>query len=173
MRSDYVGLIPAGGLARRLQPLPCSKELLPIIGARCPTGEWRPKPVVLYLLEAMARAGARKAMVVIRPGKWDIPAYLQDGTSGVSIAYAIVTKPWGPAFTLDAAYPFVAGENVLFGFPDILFTPADALVSLVEHRSRSGADIVLGAFPTTEPDKVGIIQVNSMAQVLRVMEKPS
>ncbi len=28
--SDVIGLIPAGGQAKRLSPLPCSKELYPI-----------------------------------------------------------------------------------------------------------------------------------------------
>jgi len=171
MGPEYVGLIPAGGVGQRLQPLPCSKEIFPV-GAVSRTGQWRPKPVMLFLLEAMARAGARKAVVVIRPGKWDIPGYLKDTAAGLALAYVLVTKPWGPAFTLDAAYPFVAGLNVFFGFPDILFSPLDAFSRLAERQRRSRADIVLGTFPTTEPEKVGVVQVDDAGTVLRVMEKP-
>ena len=77
---ELIGLLPAGGKAERLQPLPCSKEIYPI-GFRLKDGDRgvRPKVVCHYLLEKMRSAGVTKAHIVLREGKWDIPAYLGNG----------------------------------------------------------------------------------------------
>ena len=77
---EVIGLIPAGGQASRISPLPCSKELYPI-GFRHVDGDHslRPKVTCHYLLERMRSAGITKAYIVLREGKWDIPAYLRDG----------------------------------------------------------------------------------------------
>jgi len=58
--------------------------------------------------------------------------------------------PYGAPFSVDQAYPFVREATVLFGFPDMLFEPADAFVRLVERQSETRADIVLGVW-TLEP----------------------
>ena len=51
---DVVGLIPAGGAATRISPLPCSKELYPIGFRRIHgTAEQQPKVVCHYLFEKM------------------------------------------------------------------------------------------------------------------------
>ena len=54
---EVVGLIPAGGQATRLAPLPCSKELYPI-GFRFAEADHslRPKVVSHYLLEKMRKS---------------------------------------------------------------------------------------------------------------------
>jgi glucose-1-phosphate thymidylyltransferase len=71
---QVVGLIPAAGHATRLAPLPFSKELYPIGFHEGPHGP-RPKVVAHYLLEKLHAAGIRRVFVVLRDGKWDIPAY--------------------------------------------------------------------------------------------------
>ena len=93
--AEIVGLIPAAGQARRLAPLPCSKEVFPVgfepVDAK---GVGRPKPVCIFLLEKMAAAGAWKVYIVLRDGKWDIPSYLGDGSRyGLSLAYLMMRLP--------------------------------------------------------------------------------
>lgn len=76
MHREVLGLIPAGGQATRIAPLPCSKELYPI-GFR-PVGEdcnLRPKVVCHYLLEKMRLAGVTKAYIVVGEGKWGQLSY--------------------------------------------------------------------------------------------------
>ena len=55
-----IGLVPAAGRATRIQPLPCSKELLPVgfqaTGRLDDDQALRPKVVSHYLLESMFRA---------------------------------------------------------------------------------------------------------------------
>ena len=50
-----IGIIPAAGAAQRIQPLGCSKELLPV-GSRMVDGNARPKAVAEYLVERMIAA---------------------------------------------------------------------------------------------------------------------
>ncbi len=78
--SEVIGLLPAGGQAIRINPLPCSKELYPIgFRRRGKDDSLSPKAVCLYLLERMRLAGITKIYIILRNGKWDIPAYLADG----------------------------------------------------------------------------------------------
>lgn len=151
MHSDkeIVGLIPAGGQATRLSPLPCSKELFPLGFAQW--GEpplLRPKVSGHYLLDKMKAAGAKKVFWVLRKGKWDIPAYFGDGAAlGMNMAYLIMGVSYGHPYTLDQAHPFLENFRVAFGYPDILFEPADAFVHLEQKQAETGADVVLGVFP--------------------------
>src|SRR5262245_55704587 len=122
---ELVGLIPAAGQATRIAPLPCSKEIFPVGFRTEPqSGTVRPKVVSHYLLEKMRRAGITRAYLVLRSGKWDIPAYYGDGAMlDMHLAYLLMGRPFGPPYTLDQAYPFLQNALVAFGFPDILFTP--------------------------------------------------
>lgn len=168
-----LGLLPAAGRARRISPLPMSKELFPIglVGEQGPLQS--PKVAAGYLLERMSRAGVKEGFVILRPGKWDIPAYLGDGSSvgGVRLAYLTVHVSLGVPFTLDQAYPFVRGETVALGFPDILFWPENAYELVLQRLWSNKADMVLGLFPTDEPDKVGVVDVDADGQVRGIYEK--
>jgi glucose-1-phosphate thymidylyltransferase len=154
-REEVVGLIPAGGQAIRVKPLPCSKELFPIGFHRGAGGHGsRPKVVAHYLLEKMRSAGISKSYIVLRPGKWDIPAYFGDGSQlDMQLAYLMLGAPFGVPFTLDQAYPFVRYATVAFGFPDILFGPDDAFAKLLARQSETQPDVVLGLCPSRHPSK--------------------
>jgi len=146
---EIVGVIPAGGQAVRIAPLPCSKEIYPIgfQGANDALAG-RPKTVVHYLLEKMRSAGVSTVYFVIRPGKWDIPAYFGDGSMlKMHFAYLMLGDPSGVPFTLDQAYPFVERSAVAFGFPDILFDADDAFLKLRERNAAHDADVTLGLTP--------------------------
>ncbi|BCX04472.1 MAG: nucleotidyltransferase [Candidatus Roseilinea sp.] len=148
---EVIGLVPMAGRATRLSPLPCSKELFPIT-MPASDGSARPRVVSHFLLERMRLAGVRKAFLVIREGKWDIPAYYRDGSEmlDLSLAYLVARLPYGPPFSLDTAYPFVQDATVVIGFPDILFQPDDAFSHLIARQEATQADLVLGLFPLPE-----------------------
>ncbi|HEY9845108.1 MAG TPA: sugar phosphate nucleotidyltransferase [Candidatus Caenarcaniphilales bacterium] len=172
---QVIGLLPAGGRGTRIAPLPGSKELYPIGFRPVDQGRsLRPKVVCHYLLENMRLAGIAKAYIVLRPGKWDIPAYLEDGTLlDMSLGYLIVRLPYGVPYTLDQAYPFVQDALVALGYPDILFQPADAYVQLLTRQAASNADVVLGVVPFDQPHKAGMVDFDTHNRVRRVVEKPS
>lgn len=150
---EIIGLIPAGGHATRISPLPCSKEIFPIGWRYDESGIMKPKVVSQYLLDRYRLAGIRKAFFILRKGKWDIPQYYGHGDMvDMDIAYLIMNHPHGHPFTLDQAYPFVRDSLVAFGYPDILFEPDDAFTTLIDFQKRTEADVVLGVFPI-RPDQ--------------------
>ena len=171
---EVIGLLPAAGQARRIAPLPLSKELYPI-GFRA-VGEShsvRPKVVCHYLLEKMRLAGITKAYIILRSGKWDIPAYLGDGAMmDMNLGYLMMNLPFGVPYTLDRAYLFVQKAIVALGFPDILFQPNDVFTRLLTRQAARKADVVLGLFPTERPQKAGMVDFDSEGRVRRIKEKP-
>ncbi len=171
---EIIGLIPAGGQSTRLSPLPMSKELYPIGWRKTADGQLRSKVIAHYLMENIRVAGVRKAFLILRPGKWDIPAYLGDGTLlDMDLGYLIARLPHGTPYTLDQAYPFVKGAIVAFGFPDILFEPTDQFTYLLKRQARTGADVVIGVVPFSSDRKGDAVEMDAEGQVRRILEKPT
>lgn len=172
--SDVIGLIPAAGQASRLSPLPCSKELIPI-GFHCGdnSGRSSPKVAAHFLFERLRCAGISKAYVILRKGKWDIPAYFGDGSAlGMDIGYLIMRLSYGTPYTLDQAWPFIKHARVALGFPDVIFEPDNAFVPLLEHQEQTGADVVLGLFPSAQPHKMDMVETDAQGKLLRIVIKP-
>ncbi len=171
---EVVGLIPAAGQAKRLQPFPCSKELFPVGFTNDPqTGTPRPKVAAQYLLEKFRAAGITKTYLVIREGKWDIPNYFREGQGvDLSLAYLVIPGSLGPPDTLDRAYPFVAPNRVAFGFPDILFGPPDAYARLIQRQEQTGADVVLGLHRIEDPRVWDMVDAEENGRVRRIDMKP-
>ena len=171
---EVIGLIPAAGLASRLAPLPCSKELYPVgFGSEHSGSGIYPKVVCQYLLEKMALAGISKAYLILREGKWDIPAYFGDGsTFGLTLAYLMMGLPFGAPYTLDQAYPFVKRAIVALGFPDILFEPEDAFVQVLARLEAGDVDVVLGLCPAGSPQKMDMVDVLDDGRIERLVIKP-
>lgn len=168
-----VGLIPAAGLATRLQPLPFSKELYPIGFGSEGESIAHPKVAASYLVEQMAAGGAEQLYFILRSGKWDIPAYFGDGSRfNVSIAYLLMGLPYGAPFSADQAYTFVKDKLVLFGFPDILIAEPGAFASLVAKQAETGADVVLGVFEADNPAKWDVVELLPSGSIECVHPKP-
>lgn len=170
---EVIGLLPAGGQATRLSPLPLSKELYPIGFYADLAGQPKPKVVGHYLLEKMRLAGITQAFLIVRPGKWDILAYFGDGAMlNMHLGYLTVHVPHGVPYTLNQAYPFVKHAIVALGFPDILFQPADAYAQILTRLINGQAEVVLGLFPTQQYWKAGMVEFDSAGYVSRIVEKP-
>lgn len=146
---DVVAVVPAAGQSKRLGLLPCSKELFPVAFAVEPaTGRPRPKAVSEFLLEKLVRANVRRAYLVIRAGKWDIPNYFGDGRPfGVDLSYVVIAGSSGPPDSVDRAYPHIRNHVVAFGFPDILLEPSDVFSPMLSRLQDGEWDVVLGLFP--------------------------
>jgi glucose-1-phosphate thymidylyltransferase len=174
-KTEAIGLVPAGGRATRISPLPCSKELYPIgYHASDERENGSPKVACHYLLEKMQTAGIATTYIVLRKGKWDIPAYFMDGqTVGMRLAYLMVGLSYGVPFTLDHAYPFVKDKIVAFGFPDILFQPKDAFTPLLDQATSSRADVLLGLFPAEMRSRVDMVDVDHNGRVRSVLNQSS
>ena len=148
-------MLPIGGLAAAARP--------PRLRAACDP-----------LLAQVRRAGARCAYVVVAPGKWDVPAFLGDGAGAAPpLAYLVARESPTTVHTVDHAYAFVRDTDVLLGFPDIGTEPEDAFVHLLDRRSRTGADVVLGLFPAVEPALVDMVDSDPDGALRRIVVKPT
>ncbi len=171
---DVVGIVPMAGVASRLGELPCSKEIYPVEAAVGTYDTNNPPQVVCdYLLGKMSAAGITRVYVVIRQGKWDIPACLGDGSShGLDLAYLMMGLPYGTPYSIDQAYPFMQHAIVALGFPDMIFAPGDIFGQLLAHRKTTDADVVLGLFPADQTDKVDMVEADNEGKVRQIVVKP-
>ncbi|GAA5520551.1 hypothetical protein LQ318_02385 [Aliifodinibius salicampi] len=172
--AKVIGLIPAAGMAHRISPLPCSKELFPI-GFTSSTSNktGTPKVISSYLLDSFKKASVDLCYMLIRKGKWDIPEYFGNGEKfNIDLAYVVTDATNGVPYTLDKAYSFIKNKTVLFGFPDILFQPEDVYSSLLKRKAETGADIVLSLFRTKNPQKVDMVKIDKDQNVQEIHIKP-
>lgn len=132
----------------------------------------RPKVVSEYLLEKMRIAGAQHVYFVVRGGKFDIAEYYGNGSRlGLRLAYLMMAEPYGPSFSIAQAAPFVMDSFVVFGFPDILTKPDDALLRLVTRLRRAGADLVLGLFRAAADVPIDVVVRNADGRVSSLVTK--
>ncbi len=171
---EVIGLIPAAGLATRIAPLPFSKELFPIgFHTFNGDGKTRPKVISEYLLRCLRAANVNKAFIILREGKWDIPAYFGDGERlNMDLGYLMMGVPFGTPYTLDQAFPFIQHAHIALGFPDILFSPSNAYTRLIERQNRSQAEVILGLFPSDQPHKMDMVDTDSQGRVREIVIKP-
>jgi glucose-1-phosphate thymidylyltransferase len=170
---DVVGLMPAAGRAVRLGHLPCSKEILPIGVRTSRSGERRICVLGEFLLDEFARAGIEHVYLIVDPAKSDIVQYFGNGERlGLRLDYVSVKSP-STAFSIDAAYPLVRGSVCALGFPDILFPPCDPYSRMIGTLEQTGADIVLGLFPTEHVSMVDMVRCDRSGRVESILVKPA
>lgn len=143
-----IGVIPAAGAGQRIQPLGCSKELLPV-GSTVIEGAERPKAVAEYLVDRMIAAGADQICIVISAEKSDIVRYFAERDHAAEIFYVIQRRPLGLCDALFRADSFVGHhDQVLIGLPDTIWFPENAYRLALEQQA---ADVNLLLFPVGDP----------------------
>src|SRR3954468_2654566 len=164
-----IGIIPAAGAGVRIQPLGCSKELLPV-GSRVVAGAdgvgvERPKAVAEYLVERMIAAGAEQIAMVISAEKTDIVRYFAERDFAAEIFYVVQQRPQGLCDALFRAEPFARGhEQVLIGLPDTIWFPENAFLPALERLgAEAGVNVVL--FPVNDPASFDAVEVDDLGYV--------
>lgn len=170
--AELVGLVPAAGHATRLG-VAFPKELFPILPHRyVPLGE--------VTLQNLRAAGARHVVVVIQAHKAALLQCFGSGRRlGLDISYVCqddysnnARKSGGLSEALDSGYHLVRGRTVLFGMPDTLVWPPDCFRQILAEMEASGADLVLGLFPTDTPEKFGMVEFSEDGSVVQIIDKP-
>ena len=165
-----IGIIPAAGAGQRIQPLGCSKELLPV-GSRLIAGVERPKAVSEYLVERMIAAGAEQICMIISAEKADIVRYYAERDYAAEIFYVVQQHPQGLCDALFRAEPFVRHQQqVLIGLPDTIWFPENAYRPALEF---DGADVNLVQFPVTDPTQFDAVVCDDFGFVQQVEVKKS
>ncbi len=163
-----MGVIPAAGAGQRIQPLGCSKELLPV-GSRAVDGVERPKAVSEYLVERMITAGATQICMIISAEKTDIVKYYAERSFAAEIFYVVQQKPQGLCDALFRAAPFARRhEHVLIGLPDTIWFPEDAYLPALDFKA---SDLNLVLFPVRDPSCFDAVICDELGYVQQVQVK--
>lgn len=144
-----------------------SKEVTPVGLGDDPN----PRIAADFLLAQMRQADIRRAFMVIREGKWDIPARLGDGEhAGVALAYLVTRPTAGVPYTLDRAYPHIQTDIIALGFPDLMVRDRHALHRLLQAYARRPADVLLGLLPLGDPQTMDAVELHDR-RVTRIWPK--
>ncbi|HST78734.1 MAG TPA: sugar phosphate nucleotidyltransferase [Verrucomicrobiae bacterium] len=163
-----IGIIPAAGAGQRIQPLGCSKELLPV-GSRLVEGIERPKAVSEYLVERMIAAGAEQICMVISAEKSDIVRYYAERNYAAEIFYVVQRKPQGLCDALFRAEPFARQhDQVLIGLPDTIWFPENAYIPALDLEQP---DVNLVLFPVNNPAVFDAVVCDDLGFVQHVQVK--
>lgn len=164
-----IGVIPAAGAGQRIQPLGCSKELLPV-GSRLVEGVERPKAVMEYLVERMIAAGASEICMVISGEKTDIVKYFAERDYAAEIFYVVQQTPRGLCDALFRAEAFARShDQVLIGLPDTIWFPENAYRASLD--AHADAEVNLVCFPVLDPAAFDAVVSDDNGYVERVEVK--
>lgn len=154
-----VGVLPAAGYATRLQPLDCSKEMLPVGG----------RPVMDYVVDRMRLGGATELYVVTREEKGDVVAHARDIRAKVVLARpATVTESFAAAIRL-----LDDDDVVLIGWPDTIWEPPDGYLPLVDAVD-GGREIAIGLFHlTADLERSDVVTFTDDGTVTGIHVKPA
>jgi glucose-1-phosphate thymidylyltransferase len=158
------GIILAGGLGTRLQPLTrvVNKHLLPV-------GNF---PMIFYPLFQMSQSGITEILIVTGKGTSDaLVNLLGSGREyGLEFTYKIQDQPGGIAQALGLAKNFVGPDHCLVILGDNICTANLAPFIRQYQKQPSGATVFLKKVP--DPHRYGIAQI-SEGRIVRIDEKPS
>jgi glucose-1-phosphate thymidylyltransferase len=162
------GVIPAAGVGSRIQPLACSKELLPL-GSRIERAMERPRAVSEYLIDRMLLAGANRLCFVISPGKSDILGYYGAQLGEAHVSYVVQPRPAGLCDAIFRAAPLIHAEDVvLVGLPDTVWFPEDGFRQLAAC-ARDLLGFLL--FPVSQPQLFDAVVTDDANAVREIQVK--
>jgi glucose-1-phosphate thymidylyltransferase len=158
------GIVLAGGLGTRLSPLtlPTSKQLLPVYD----------KPMIYYPISTLMLAGIRQLLVITTPHEQDqFQRLIRDGSQwGIEVEYAIQEKPEGLAQALLIGEQFIGRESVALILGDNIFYGPGMGTALNKLNSLTGCSIF--GYEVPDPERYGVLTLDSSGQVLGIEEKP-
>ncbi|MCX6740448.1 MAG: sugar phosphate nucleotidyltransferase [Candidatus Parcubacteria bacterium] len=155
------GIILSGGAATRLRPCTkiTSKQLLPIYN----------RPMIYYPLNTLIKAGIKEILIIVSPERaGDYLNLLGSGKEfGVKFTYEIQDKPGGLPEAFIIGENFIDQENVAMILGDNIFE--DDFSEDIKNF-KSGAKVF--AKKVTDPERFGVVKMDSRMKAEKIVEKP-
>lgn len=158
------GIVLAGGNGTRLWPITTvtSKQLLPVYD----------KPLIYFPISTLMLAGIREVLVITRSedlGQFkrllgngsrfgvDIEYQIQERASGIAEAFLI-----GEQFIGTSSVCLILGDNIFYG---------QGLGAQLEQINADSCATIFG-YPVSDPERYGVVEVDSNRNVVSIEEKP-
>ncbi len=156
-------LVLAGGSGSRLRPIThtSAKQLLPVAN----------KPVLFYVLEAIADAGIRDVGIIVGDTAPAIEAAVGDGRAfGLDATYIRQHAPLGLAHAVLIARDYLGDDDFVMYLGDNFIV--GGITPLVDEfaASRPDAQIMLTTVP--DPRQFGVAELDETGAVVGLAEKP-
>jgi glucose-1-phosphate thymidylyltransferase len=158
--SAITGIVPAAGLGTRMPHLPHAKELLCVSG----------RPVIDFSLDQLRLAGVDRCAAVVSSRKPELIRHLES-TDGLAVRFVYQDVPAGLAAAVALGLPDDGTACLLL--PDTVIRPGDALRRVRGAYEASGADLMLGVFPTARAHELGPVRLSADGEVIEVQDKPA
>lgn len=163
------GIVLAGGSGTRLYPITkgVSKQLLPIYD----------KPMVYYPISVLMLAGIREILIISTPQ--DLPVFerlLGDGSDyGVKFAYAEQPSPNGLAEAFLIGEEFIGEDSVCLVLGDNIFYGQGFTGMLLDAVKRTEEEqcATLFGYAVPDPERYGVVTLDSSGRVVELVEKPT
>jgi glucose-1-phosphate thymidylyltransferase len=159
------GIILAGGSGSRLYPLTkgMSKQLLPVYD----------KPMIYYPLSILMLSGIREILIITtREDEINFQRLLGDGNKiGLSITYKVQEYPAGLPDAFVLGEDFIGDDRVCMVLGDNLFY-SDGFVNRHLIANLNSNDAVIFGYTVKDPERYGVLELDSENNVLSIEEKP-
>ena len=166
--SNIKGIILAGGTGTRLYPITkgISKQLMPVYD----------KPMIYYPLSVLMQAGIKDILIITtKEDQKGFMRLLDDGKQfGINISYAVQTKPEGLAQAFIIGEKFIGNNPCAMVLGDNIFYGSGLKKELNQAIINAENNIAtIFGYQVKDPQRFGIMELDSNNNVLSVEEKPN